>query len=173
MRVTVVGLALAALTSDDGRFRLEHVPAGARTLSFTRTATSGSSSRSVVVLAGQLAEVRADLSSEVIEMEELVITGTDLLADSETGAARASAPTALTVQDSVSTEMIGKAGVGDVAGALKLVVGASVSEGKYATVRGLSDRYTGTTVNGVRVPSTDPRRARCRWTCSRPARSTG
>ena len=40
----------------------------------------------------------------------------------------------------------------------KLVVGASITAGKYATVRGLSDRYTGTTLNGVRVPSADPRR---------------
>ncbi len=31
-------------------------------------------------------------------------------------------------------------------------------DGKYATVRGLSDRYTGVTLNGVRVPSADPRR---------------
>src|SRR6185369_7065936 len=42
--------------------------------------------------------------------------------------------------------------------ALKFVVGASVVGGKYAVVRGLLDRYTGTTLNGVKVPSADPRR---------------
>jgi len=40
----------------------------------------------------------------------------------------------------------------------ELRAGTSIAEGKYATVRGLSDRYTGTTLNGVRVPSADPRR---------------
>ena len=90
-------------------------------------------------------------------MEELVVSGADLLSSSEFGLLDIRAAS-VSIQDAVSAELIRKAGASDASDALKLVVGASVNEGKYATVRGLSDRYTGTTLNGVRVPSADPRR---------------
>jgi TonB-dependent receptor len=156
VRVTLIGSGLSTFTGDNGNFLLEGIPPGSHTLSFSKPGYEREL-RTVVVSAGRLAEVRVDLASEVYEMAEMIVTGADLLASSELGLLNIRAE-ALTVQDSVSTEIISKAGAGDIAGALKLVVGASVSEGKYATVRGLSDRYIGTTVNGVRIPSTDPRR---------------
>src|SRR5204862_6636040 len=57
--------------------------------------------------------------------------------------------------DSISSELISRAGVGDAAAALKLVAGASVQEGKYAVVRGLPDRYVNSQMNGVRLPTAD------------------
>jgi TonB-dependent receptor len=157
VRVSVVGTRLTTVTGPVGNFLLENVPPGAYTLSFARQGYDQKAVPRIVVSAGAMAEVRVELGQEVIEMEEMVVTGIDLLADSEIGLLEIRA-VATTVQDAISAELINKAGVSDVAGALKLVVGASIVDGKYATVRGLSDRYTGTTVNGVRVPSSDPRK---------------
>jgi len=157
VRVSIVGLGLGATTGADGTFLIDRVPVGRHTLSLALGGYERAVVADVIVLAGQLADVEAELAAEVLDLEELVVTGVDLLADSELGLIEIRAE-AVTVQDSISTEILSKAGVGDVSGALKLVVGASVAEGKYATVRGLSDRYTGTTVNGLRIPSTDPRR---------------
>ncbi|HKQ60146.1 MAG TPA: TonB-dependent receptor [Candidatus Polarisedimenticolaceae bacterium] len=157
VRVSILGTGLVSFTAADGTFLFERVPEGSFTLAFDKEGYERELLPSVVVAAGALAEVRAALASEVVEMEELVVSGADVLADSELGLLEIRAAAA-TVQDSISSEILSKAGVGDVAGAIKLVTGASVSEGKYATVRGLSDRYTGTTLNGVRIPSADPRR---------------
>ena len=157
VRATLVEALLTTLTGPDGRFLFERLPPGTYTLTLTRDGYQRQVIPNVVVTAGQLAEVRAGLDSEVVEMEELVVTGQDLLADAQVGLLEIRAEAA-TIQDSISAETISKAGATDVAGALKFVVGTSVSEGKYATVRGLSDRYTGTTLNGVKVPSADPRR---------------
>ncbi len=157
VRVAIVEALLSTRTGPDGSFHFEGLPPGSYTLLFSRDGYERLVVPDVVVTPGQLTAVRADLSSEVVEMEELVVTGVDLLADSEVGILEIRAEAAA-LQDAISSELIAKAGASDVAGALKLVVGASVSEGKYATVRGLSDRYTGTTLNGVRVPSADPRR---------------
>jgi TonB-dependent receptor len=156
-RVSVVEAAQSRTTKEDGSFLFESLPAGAYTVSASKDGYNREVVSSVVVSPGSLAEVRVELSLEVVELEEMVVTGTDLLAGTEIALLEIRAD-ALTVQDAVSAELISKAGVGDAAGALKLVVGASVAEGKYATVRGLSDRYTGTTLNGVRVPSADPRK---------------
>ncbi len=156
-RVSIVEALLSATTTADGNFLFEKVPPGAYTVIVSRDGYERQLVTGVSIVAGQLSDLRVELASEVIEMEELVVTGADLLGTSELGVLEIRA-TAVAAQDAVSSELIGKAGASDVAGALKLVVGASVVDGKYATVRGLSDRYTGTTLNGVRVPSADPRR---------------
>lgn len=38
------------------------------------------------------------------------------------------------------------------------VTGTTIVEGKFVVVRGLSDRYTSTTLNGADVPTADPYR---------------
>lgn len=157
VRVSVVGTLLGAVTSEDGDFLVENVPPGSYTLTFAKPGYERAVVSNVVVTPGKLADLRVDIQPEIIELEELIVTGADLLGNTEVGLLDIRAA-AVALQDAVSSEVLSKAGVSDVADALKLVVGASVVEGKYATVRGLSDRYTGTTLNGVRVPSADPRR---------------
>jgi TonB-dependent receptor len=156
-RLTLAGTPIAALSNAQGAFLVERVPAGTYTVVVSKDGYERLVLPGVSVLSGQLADVRAELSAEVFEMDELVVSGEDLLADSEAGLLEIRSEAAV-LQDSISQELISKAGVSDAAGALKLVTGASVVGGKYATVRGLSDRYTGTTLNSVRVPSPDPRR---------------
>jgi TonB-dependent receptor len=156
-RVSIVEALLSATSSSGGSFLFERVPAGTYTVIVAREGYERQLITGVVIVPGQLADLSVELASEVIDMEELVVTGVDLLGSSELGVLEIRAA-AVAAQDAISSELIGKAGASDVAGALKLVVGASVVDGKYATVRGLSDRYTGATLNGVRIPSADPRR---------------
>ncbi len=156
-RVVILEAGLATVTGTDGNFLFQRVPAGSYTIAISKDGFERLIQTDVVVVPGQIADLRLDLVSEVFEMDELVVMGEDLFANAETGLLDIRAE-ALTVQDAISADLISKAGAGDVAGAVKLVVGVSVADGKYATVRGLSDRYTGTTLNGVRVPSPDPRK---------------
>jgi TonB-dependent receptor len=155
--VTLVGRDRRTQTTEDGTFLFDNVSPGRYTISFKKLGYERHVATDVIVTAGQLAEVRVPMSAEVYEMQEMVVTGQDLLAGSEIAQLEIRAE-ALTLQDAISAELMSRAGVGDVADALNLVVGATVVDGKYATVRGLSDRYTGTTVNGVKIPSSDPRK---------------
>lgn len=157
VRVTVVGRELGTESRPDGTFLIDGVPPGRYTLSFAKLGYQRYVETGVVVTAGQLADVQVVMGAEVYEMQEMVVTGQDLLAGTEIAQLEIRAE-ALTLQDAISAELMSRAGVGDVADALNLVVGATVVDGKYATVRGLSDRYTGTTVNGVSIPSSDPRK---------------
>lgn len=156
-RVLLVGTPFSAVSGPEGAFLIERVPPGSYPVAVTKDGYERLILPAVSVLSGRLADLRAELVAEVYEMEELLVSGEDLLADSEAGLLEIRAES-VALQDSISAELIGKAGVSDAAGALKLVTGATVVGGKYATVRGLSDRYTGTTLNGIRVPSPDPRR---------------
>ena len=157
VRLTLVEARRATVTNAQGQFVFEGVPAGTYTLTADKDGYERKIVASVSVAPGRLSELRVEMASEVVDMEELVITGADLLSSGEVGILEVRA-TATVIQDAISSDLIKRAGVSDVTGALKMVTGTSVAEGKYATVRGLSDRYTGTTLNGVRVPSADPRR---------------
>ncbi|NNE55091.1 MAG: TonB-dependent receptor plug domain-containing protein, partial [Flavobacteriales bacterium] len=60
--------------------------------------------------------------------------------------------------DGISSASIKENGDSDVASAAKRVTGVSVEGGKYVYVRGLSDRYSKTTLNGAEIPGLDPNR---------------
>jgi len=61
-------------------------------------------------------------------------------------------------QDSISSEQISRSGASDAAAVVGKVAGASIVEGKFVVVRGLSDRYNVTTLNGADIPTADPYR---------------
>jgi hypothetical protein len=132
VRVTILEAFLAVQTGPDGSFVFERVPPGTYTLAFTRDGYQRKVAPDIVVNAGTLAEVRTELSIEVTEMDEMVVTGEDLLGGTEVGLLDIRAD-ATTVQDAISSEIMSKSGATDVAGALKFVVGASVTGGKYAS----------------------------------------
>ncbi|HXG47605.1 MAG TPA: TonB-dependent receptor, partial [Methylomirabilota bacterium] len=60
--------------------------------------------------------------------------------------------------ESVGSEQISKSAVSDAADIVSKVAGATVVEGKYAVIRGLTDRYSAATLNGAELPSADPYR---------------
>ena len=57
--------------------------------------------------------------------------------------------------DSIGAELMSRAGAGYAASGLRLVAGASVSNGKFAVIRGLPNRYVSSQMNGVRLPTAD------------------
>jgi len=63
---------------------------------------------------------------------------------------------ASTVSDGMSAQTFRKNGDNDLGGAIKRVTGVTVQDGKHVYVRGLGDRYTKTTLNGMSIPGLDP-----------------
>ncbi|MEL6358401.1 MAG: TonB-dependent receptor [Bacteroidota bacterium] len=62
------------------------------------------------------------------------------------------------VQDLISSQELSRIGAGNAAAALTKVTGTTIVDGKYVYVRGLGDRYSASTVNGLRLVSIDPYR---------------
>jgi hypothetical protein len=60
--------------------------------------------------------------------------------------------------ESFGSEQISKSGASDAGAIVNKVSGATLVEGKFAVIRGLSDRYVTTTFNGAEIPSADPYR---------------
>lgn len=155
--VTLAELGRTSTTDEAGAFAFADVRPGRYTLLAEKTGYDPIGVPGIPVGPGKATERRIELFSQAVLQEETEVVAPSYKEDNEVGILE-ERKQATTVQDAVSSEVFSKAGAGDAAGALKMVVGTSVAAGKYVSVRGLSDRYTGTTVNGVRVPSADPRR---------------
>jgi len=63
-----------------------------------------------------------------------------------------------TVMEVIGAKEIAKRGDSDAASAAKRVTGLTIEGGKYVYVRGLSDRYSKTTLNQAEIPGLDPNR---------------
>lgn len=153
-QVTIAETGQKVATQEQGNFVFPQIAPGTYTLIFTKDGYNRLVKSGIVVSPGQLVDLDVTLAGDIAEMEELVVQDLKITGGSEVGllTLRLESPQLL---DSIGSELIGKSGASDAAGALKLVSGATVSEGKYAVVRGLPDRYVNSQLNGVRLPTAD------------------
>ncbi len=153
-RVTVVEALVNVTTSEEGMFTFEALAPGTYTVAVVKDGYTRKILPDVVVSSGQFTELRVELEQEVSELEEFVVRGFDLGGETDMGMLEIrQESTALS--DAISSELMRRAGASTAAGALRLVVGTSVQEGKYVVIRGLADRYTTTLLNDVRLPTSD------------------
>ncbi|MBK8098716.1 MAG: TonB-dependent receptor [Planctomycetes bacterium] len=153
--VTLVETGQKTTTSEQGTFVLPDVVAGRYTVIVAKDGYVRQVRADVVVTAGKLTELAFELSGDFTEMEEYIVEDALQLGggtEAELLQVRFESPALL---DSISAELMNRAGASDAAGALRLVAGASVQDGKTAVIRGLPDRYVSSQLNGVRLPSAD------------------
>lgn len=154
-KVSIAETGEEVAATDEGNYVFGEVTPGSYTLVFSKAGYTRDVKADVVVSAGQMTDVNASLSGEFTEMEEFVVQDLNLGGSSEAGLLNLKMDSS-SIMDAVGSDMMSKAGASDVAGALKLISGASVQGGKYAVVRGMGDRYTVALLNGVRLPTADP-----------------
>ena len=154
--VTVRGTTLATQTDAAGHFELKNVPPGDHVLRFSKSAFTSIAVTEVRVIAGQSTTVKGNLRPEFYEMEEYEVTAEEFTQQTEAIVLERQQSSALV--DAIGSDQFSKLGAGDAGQIVSRVTGVSLVGGKYAVIRGLSDRYTRTLLNGVEVPSADPYR---------------
>lgn len=155
VRVLAVEADRSVLTDDRGSYVLGQLAAGRHTFVFTKEGHARFVRTDVVVTAGQLTEIDASLSGEFTDMDEFVVQDALKLSRGTEAALLQLRLDSPALMDSISADVMSKAGASDAAGALRLVAGASVQDGKSAVIRGMPDRYVSSQLNGVRLPSAD------------------
>lgn len=154
--VLVRGTTLGTTTDSAGNYTVTKVPPGTYAVVLTRSGYSRATIVDVRVLAGQKTPADYSLKPEFYEMEAfeavsepILEQGTNIMLDRQQ---------AVVTMEALGGEQLAKLGAGDAAEALTKVTGASVVDGKFAVIRGLSDRYTSATLNSMEIPSADPYR---------------
>ncbi len=151
--VDPAGKRTGTQTNADGTFTLEAEPGAymlqVRSISYKTKQVTG-----VTVVAGKLDRLDVALDSDVLKQDEVVVEARALT--STEGAQLNARRKSASVGDAVSAEQVRRSPDRDVADVLKRVIGASVVDNKYVYVRGLGERYSSTSIDGVRVTSPEP-----------------
>ncbi|HEY8512696.1 MAG TPA: TonB-dependent receptor [Cyclobacteriaceae bacterium] len=154
--VQVEGTSTGTITDFDGKFELT-VAEGVHTLAISYVSFSPIRIEDTRVDAGRVTVLdNIRLTESVGQLQEVIITAE---------AIRTSEEALLTVKrrsanllDGISAANFSRIGDSDAASAVKRVPGVSIEGGRYVFVRGLGDRYTKSTLNGMDVPGLDPDR---------------
>ena len=152
--VFITGTTKGTITDFDGNFSLTGVEPGTVNITASYVSYETQVFQHVKVPEGEVVILNGNLNPSSQELQEVVITAR---AREKTEAAvlvmKKKMPSVL---DGVSAQQISRLGDSNAAAALKRVTGVSVQGGKYVYVRGLSDRYSTTTLNGAQIPGLDP-----------------
>jgi len=153
--VTIVQTGATAKTGSQGNYSFGAIDPGQYTLFFSKSGFVRHVQDNVVVTPGQVTDISASLGGDFTEMEEFIVQDIQIGADTESQLLqlRIDSPALI---DSISADLMSQAGAGDAASGLRLVAGATTTEGGFAVVRGLPPRFISTQLNGVVMPSADP-----------------
>lgn len=150
--VLIKGTLIGTTTDFDGNYSLK-APEGTHTIIISLIGYSKIILQNVLVTNDKVSLLDASLSPAE-QLQEIVLTAS--IKNNTASALITMQKKSVKLLDGISFEAISKNGDSNVAAAIKRVTGISVEEGKYIYVRGLSDRYTKTTLNGMSIPGLDP-----------------
>jgi len=152
--VTVAELPGVGTTTDfDGNFSLALQP-GTYTINVSFISYKTQKFPNTIITSGKVSMIGATLASAAEEL-----AGVEIVAEIRRNndvAMLMEMKKASNVTDGISSQSFKKIGDSDLGGAIKRVTGVTVQGGKYVYVRGLGDRYTKTTLNGMSIPGLDP-----------------
>lgn len=154
--VFAVGTTSGTITDIDGKFSLR-LPAGTYNLQVSYISYQTVTVSGLEVIPGEVTVIdnlRMHISKQ--ELEEVVITAEQVrTTENALVSIKRKAPAIL---DGISSSRIKLIGDATAVEAAKRVTGVSIEDGKYVYVRGLGDRYSKTTLNGMDLPGLDPDR---------------
>lgn len=152
--VMIVGTKQGAYTDPKGMYRIAKVADGTYTLRISYVGYDVKMLGPIVVVGGKPVTANVVMSMTKTEGKEVIVEATrstdnqDFILSQRKNATQ--------VSDGIGHEEISKLSDGDAGQALKRVSGVTLVEGKYVFVRGTSDRYSNTTLNGSALTSTEP-----------------
>lgn len=151
--VLVQGTTLGATTDIDGRYVVKNIPAGMFSIRISFVSYAAKTITDVSVKAGETLTLDVNIASTAVTAEEIVVTAERVLSSEASILAQRKKATA--IGDGISQEQIKRTPDATSGDALKRVTGVSIVDNKFVFIRGITDRYNGTTLNGVSVTSTD------------------
>ena len=151
--IYVGGTTNGTVADFNGDYSLSLAP-GSYNIVFSSISYSAVAVSEVIIVSDAVTSLDINMKSDTEQLAAVVVTA-KAIKDSEAGLLAAQ-KRAINVVDGLSSQSFKKAGDADLSGAIKRVTGVSVEDSKYVYVRGLGDRYTKTTLNGISIPGLDP-----------------
>lgn len=151
--VKVINTKYGAITDLDGTYSID-LPPGKYELRISFIGYDDNVIKDVNVIQGNVTRVDAALQIDGLTTETILVEANTSMSNEQ--ALLTEQKNSGKVQDGISEQQIKRAPDAAASDVLKRVAGISVVGGKYVFVRGTSERYNNTMLNGVLLPSTDP-----------------
>jgi outer membrane receptor protein involved in Fe transport len=152
--VKIKSINAGTSTDLDGNYIMEGVPSGTYDIEFSYIGYNSKTITGVIVQAGQNTKVDVSLQMEGVITEEIVVEATTSMANEQ--ALLVEQKNSNKIQDGISEQQIRRAPDAAASEVLKRVTGVSIVNDKFVFIRGTTDRYSLTTLNGVQLPSSEP-----------------
>jgi len=153
--IQIVGTTTGGTSGLDGRYRMK-VGSGTVTIQVRRIGYTPKTITGIIVPDNGVTNQDISLTATKLQLAAVSVT-----AAKEKGTiseALNQQRNATNVVNAITAEQISRSPDGDAAQAAQRISGVTVQDGKYLQVRGLSERYTTASLNGVRIPSPEPER---------------
>jgi hypothetical protein len=150
--VLVVGTSLGGTTDIEGRYLIKNLPPGLYDVRFSFVGYRSKVVRAVKIEAEGFVKMDVTLPPSALEADEVVVTAERMLATES--ALLSERKKAASIGDGISAEQIQRTPDATSGDALKRVVGVTLVDNKFVYIRGTSERYNATQLNGVEGFST-------------------
>ncbi len=151
--VLIKGTTKGTTTDFDGLYTIEGLESGTYILEFSFVGYE-TLDKELIITAGQTTTVNASIGASAAALDEVIIK-TTTKKESE-AAILLEQKNAVTIQQKIGAQELAKKGVSDVATGLTKATGISRQSDKLY-VRGLGDRYNNAYLNGLPIPSLNPK----------------
>ncbi|WP_339814910.1 TonB-dependent receptor [uncultured Imperialibacter sp.] len=149
------GTTTGAVADFDGNFSLTLEP-GTHTIEVQFVSYQSKTIEGVEIVAGQTTTLDIPISEDVTELESVVVTA-EVIRNNDVGLLSVQKKS-INTMDGISSASFRRVGDSNLSSAMNRVTGVTIQGDKYVYVRGLGDRYTKTSLNGMIIPGLDPDR---------------
>lgn len=152
--IRLLGTKKGAKSDTKGVFRLKNLEYGKHAVSITYIGYEVKEIKDIELKEENLNLGDLVLKSAIKETEELIVTATRI--NDNQAAMLSQRKNAAQVSDGISIEEIKKTPDSDAGQSLRRVSGVTLVNDKFVYVRGVSERYSNTTLNGAALATTEP-----------------
>lgn len=151
--VTLSGTALGAATDIDGKYNIRKISPGTYELRVFGVGYAAKTITGISITSGSRLEMNVSLGEETYNLHEVVVTADEVR--SSENAVLAKRKRSTSISDGISSEQIKRTPDATSGDALKRITGLSIVDNKFVFIRGITDRYNETTLDGASVSSTE------------------
>lgn len=151
--IKVVGTKLGAVADLDGTYQIDGLSPGNYDLLVSYIGYDDKTIKNVLIKDNDYVKLDVILNIDGLTTDLIVVESSSSLANEQ--AMLVEQKNSDKVQDGISEQQMKRAPDAAASDVLKRVIGVNIVNDKFVYVRGTSDRYSLTTLNGVQLPSTE------------------
>lgn len=152
--IQIVGSTDGTITDIDGNFQISNLNPGKYTLRFTYISYEPKEIAEVHVESGKITHVNIEMGKANLQLNEVVVTARKN--NEGEGALLLERKLSTVAVESMGAKEMSVKGISTVEDGVKKITGISTSGSNQVFVRGLGDRYSLTTLNGLTIASPNP-----------------